>query len=33
VQLAGDRERVGAFSTNTALDLLRRNLLGTDKVG
>ena len=27
VQLPGDRERVRAFSTNTALDLLRRNLL------
>jgi len=30
VQLPGDRERVRAFSTNTALDLLRRNLLSTD---
>ena len=27
VQLPGDRERVRAFSTNTALDVLRRNLL------
>jgi nicotinamide-nucleotide amidase len=27
VQLPGDRERVRAFSTNTALDMLRRNLL------
>jgi len=26
VQLPGDRERVRAFSTNTALDMLRRNL-------
>jgi nicotinamide mononucleotide (NMN) deamidase PncC len=28
VQLPGDRERVRIFSTNTALDLLRRALLG-----
>lgn len=33
VQLPGDRERVRAFSTNTALDLLRRNLLATDGHG
>ena len=33
VQLPGDRERVRAFSTNTALDVLRRNLLATDKHG
>ncbi len=33
VQLPGDRERVRAFSTNTALDLLRRNLLAADKHG
>ncbi len=33
VQLPGDRERVRAFSTNTALDLLRRNLLATDTHG
>jgi len=33
VQLPGDRERVRAFSTNTALDLLRRNLLTTDTPG
>jgi nicotinamide-nucleotide amidase len=30
VQLPGDRERVRAFSTNTALDMLRRKLLATD---
>jgi nicotinamide-nucleotide amidase len=29
VQLPGDRERVRAFSTNTALDMLRRKLLAT----
>jgi len=28
VQLPGDRERIRMFSTNTALDLLRRTLLG-----
>jgi nicotinamide-nucleotide amidase len=28
VQLPGDRERIRMFSTNTALDLLRRKLLG-----
>ena len=33
VQFPGDRERVRAFSTNIALDLLRRNLLATDKHG
>jgi nicotinamide-nucleotide amidase len=33
VQLPGDRERVRAFSTNTALDLLRRNLLAADERG
>ncbi len=33
VQLPGDRERVRAFSTNTALDLLRRKLLATVKPG
>jgi nicotinamide-nucleotide amidase len=33
VQFPGDRERVRAFSTNTALDLLRRNLLATDTHG
>jgi nicotinamide-nucleotide amidase len=27
IQLPGDRERMRAFSTNTALDILRRNLL------
>jgi nicotinamide-nucleotide amidase len=30
VQFPGDRERIRAFSTNIALDLLRRNLLATD---
>jgi len=30
VQFPGDRERVRAFSTNIALDILRRNLLATD---
>jgi nicotinamide-nucleotide amidase len=30
VQLPGDRERVRVFSTNTALDMLRRKLLATD---
>jgi competence/damage-inducible protein CinA-like protein len=30
VQFPGDRERVRAFSTNIALDMLRRNLLATD---
>lgn len=29
-QFPGDRERVRAFSTNIALDMLRRNLLATD---
>jgi nicotinamide-nucleotide amidase len=33
VQFPGDRERVRAFSTNIALDLLRRNLLATDTHG
>jgi len=33
VQLPGDRERVRAFSTNTALDLLRRKLLAADERG
>jgi nicotinamide-nucleotide amidase len=33
VQFPGDRDRVRAFSTNTALDLLRRNLLATDTHG
>jgi len=33
VQMPGDRERVRAFSTNTALDLLRRNLLATNEHG
>jgi hypothetical protein len=28
VQLPGDRERIRMFSTNTALDFLRRTLLG-----
>jgi nicotinamide-nucleotide amidase len=31
VQLPGDRERVRAFSTNTALDLLRRNLTAANE--
>jgi nicotinamide-nucleotide amidase len=33
VQFPGGRERVRAFSTNIALDLLRRNLLATDTHG
>jgi nicotinamide-nucleotide amidase len=33
VQFPGDRERIRAFSTNIALDLLRRNLLATDTHG
>ncbi len=33
VRFPGDRERIRAFSTNTALDLLRRELLATDKHG
>lgn len=33
VQYAGDRERVRAFSTNTALDMLRRSLLAGHSQG
>jgi nicotinamide-nucleotide amidase len=33
VQMPGDRDRVRAFSTNTALDLLRRNLLAANQHG
>jgi nicotinamide-nucleotide amidase len=31
VQLPGDRERVRVFSTNIALDFLRRKLLSSDE--
>ncbi len=33
VQFPGNRDWVRAFSTNTALDMLRRNLLATDEHG
>jgi nicotinamide mononucleotide (NMN) deamidase PncC len=33
VQFPGGRDRVRAFSTNIALDILRRNLLATDAHG
>jgi nicotinamide mononucleotide (NMN) deamidase PncC len=33
VQLPGDRERVRAFSTNVALDVLRKSLLAADTRG